>query len=84
MTIMNTALKAVALAIAVFIAFAYWERRDNGRYSYHEVPATEHTDGSIVVLDTRTGIIFTVYKGGGIGEVDLKTGKITDRKPATP
>jgi len=56
-------IKLLALVLLGVAVFTYWQRRDNGRYAYHEQPATPDYPGGFGILDTRTGTIYTAQQG---------------------
>ena len=55
----NLAFKWVLIVLASLYLYAFWERRDNGRYVLNSISPT-------VVMDTRTGSVFAL---GGTGAV---------------
>jgi hypothetical protein len=78
-TIVDWIIKCVALCIGVSIALSYWQTRDNGRYVYHEQPATAEAAGNVVVVDTRTGTLHTLGTGV-IVEIHPRTGAFVQRR----
>ena len=53
--IVDWLLKVLALAITGAWVFAYWERRDDGRYAVYQQPPESVSEA---ILDTRTGTLY--------------------------
>ena len=76
----NRIFQFLALVIAAVAVYVFWDRRDNGRYVYHEEPATQACAGSMVVLDSRTGVVFALHDGKFL-EMDFRSGSMAVHEP---
>jgi hypothetical protein len=79
-SIIELLIKFAAVAIAGGLAFSYWQKRDNGRYEYHQQPTTSEQAGSVAIFDTKTGTIYAVVNDQWV-EIHPQTGVTIPRKP---
>ena len=76
---MASLLRWAALAVTVLFLTAVWWYAQNGRYQIYHNPA-----GNTLLLDTRTGTIYTCYQVETLpaecSELHMQTGVLISRK----